>query len=1053
MIEVVDVSKTYKTGEFEQRALDGVSITFRDSEFVSILGPSGSGKTTLLNILGGLDRADAGDVIINGTSTKQYRASNWDTYRNHHVGFIFQSYNLIPHQNVLSNVELALTLSGIDRSQRRRRALEALKKVGLEDHINKKPNQLSGGQMQRVAIARALVNDPDIVLADEPTGALDSETGISVMELLVEISKDRLVIMVTHNPDLASKYSTRIVNLADGKIVGDSAPVESNEVTKGISRLAKSGKASMSFATALSLSFNNLMSKKGRTIMTALAGSIGIIGIAAILALANGVNEYIAQTEEETLASYPLTISKSSYDLTSLLTGYQSATSTESDSATLEDGSINYDGQIAANTMLTNMFSQIETNDLASFKEFLDSGESGIEQYVNLIQYEYDVTPQIFMADTTDGVIQLNPGALTSMTSSSITSSSIYGSFSMTSTNSFNEMIDNSELLSEQYEVLAGRWPENYDECVLVLSSSGKISDFTLYSLGVLDPQEFETMLQDMMNSQEVEIPSVDVDFTYGDALSLSFKVVNSCNMFQYNSSTGTWTDMSGDDDYMIDQINAGLDLKVVGVVKPYEGISSGVLTEGIAYPSSLTQYLMEEASNSEIVQQQIANPDVDVFSGSTFADLNAGTTESLDLSSMFSIDEDVMQSAFSFDTSLLSGATIDASSINSALDSDTLAQIMADMPMPNMSSLITGGEISAEQQEQIDQIAANIAYGFLTYWYDQHPSETITSSTDISEDFEAYMETSEVQAQINQIAMIEGVATATQVQEVIGSYMTDTFQPYFSNAILTIIDQFAQGISQALQEQMAAVSAQMGSAFSFDSEIFASAISFSMSEEDLSSIMTAIYSDGVSSYDNNLARMGYADIDSPSSISFYPIDFSSKDQVISIIDAYNNLMEASGQDEKVISYSDFVGLLMSSVTDIVNMISYVLIAFVSISLVVSSIMIGIITYISVLERKKEIGILRAMGASKGNIANVFNAETFIEGLLSGILAILVVWIVSLPVNAIVYDLYAVSNIMSLPITAALILVLISVVLTFIAGLIPSQAASRKDPVEALRSE
>lgn len=1068
MIEIHGISKSYKTGSFVQKALDNVSITFRDSEFVAVLGTSGSGKTTLLNILGGLDRADEGDIVINGVSTQDYHSSDWDTYRNHRIGFIFQSYNLIPHQSVVSNVELALTLAGVSRSERRERALAALARVGLAEHAQKKPNQLSGGQMQRVAIARAIINDPDIVLADEPTGALDTDTGIQVMDILSEISQDRLVIMVTHNPDLAKKYADRIVRLSDGRIIDDSDPAEAyqantrankrSEFSKKGSRSSKkeaglnkkeakpSKKASMSFATALSLSFNNLMSKKGRTAMTAIAGSIGIMGIAAILALSNGVNEYIARTEEETLSSYPLTINKSNYDLTALITGGSASEAEEGSSS----------DQIPTTNLLSSIFSHIQNNDLASLKEYFDSGNSGIEQYVNAIQYGYDVSPQIFKSDTSDGVVQLSPGTLSSLTASSASSSSVYSSMSI-SMDSFSVMLDEVSLLSEQYDVVAGNWPQNYDECVLVLSSDGSVSDYTLYSLGILDTSELESMVMSMLSSEEIEVSEADVDFTYEDALSLTFKVVNGCDMYQYNSETETWTDMSVDTEFMTAAIEDALELKVVGVVQPSETSSVGALSEGIAYPSSLILHLMQEAGESEIVQQQLANPEVDVLTGRTFDELNSDEAEAFDMSSMFIVDEEALQEAFGFDTSYLGTIQIDASAISDSIDSEALANMLSNMPTPDLSSLTgdssSDSSLSEEQQAQINQISQQIVDGFLPFWYERHSGESITEQTDMSEDFSAYLTSDQVQMQMAQIVAIQGSATAELVSQAMSDYMTNTFEPYLNQVMYSMMSQMATSIESALSEQMSALSSLMGSAFSFDTEAFVNAISFNMTEEDLYSIMNGLYSSDVSSLDNNLSTLGYADEEDPSSISIYSIDFESKDAVMAIIDDYNDSMESLGEEDKVVVYSDLIGSLMSTVTNIVNMIGYVLIAFVSISLVVSSIMIGIITYISVLERRKEIGILRAMGASKGNIANVFNAETIIEGLFAGVFAIAIVLLISIPVNAFVLSVFSVSNIMSLPALAAAVLILISVALTFIAGLIPSSAASRRDPVEALRSE
>ncbi len=1069
MIELKNISKSYKMGSFEQRALDDVSISFRDNEFVAVLGPSGSGKTTLLNILGGLDRSDSGDIVINGTSTKRYKSSDWDTYRNHRIGFIFQSYNLIPHQTILSNVELALTLSGVSRVERRARAAEALEKVGLGDHINKKPNQLSGGQMQRVAIARALVNDPDIVLADEPTGALDTTTGTQVMDLLSEIANDRLVIMVTHNPELAESYATRIVRLSDGQISDDSNPLVSDGVSEnsvlaaaliagepvvsdaatasfeGATQRKRERKASMSFLTALSLSFNNLMTKKGRTFLTAFAGSIGIIGIAAILALSNGVNEYIAKVEEDTLSSYPLTISKSSYDVTSLITGTSTATTVKSDTST---GDISTT-VIPEKTVLSDMFAKIKSNDLSSFKTYLDSGQSGIEQYVNTIRYGYGITPQIYGSDTSDGVVQLNPSSFSKMTSTSMSSSSAFDS--LFSSSSFEEMIDDQDLLDSQYDVVTGRWPESYDECVLVLGKSGTLSDFTLYNLGVLDPEELESLMKKVMKSEKVDIPDTVASFTYNDAMNLTFKVVPSCDDYKLNAEYGTWTDMSDDEEYMLQQVNNGTTLKVVGVVRPNSTTSTVALSQGIAYTHGLITHLMSQAAASPIVQQQKANPEIDVFTGKTFDELQSGQVGSLDFGSMISVDQDAIRNAFSFDTSALdtSSSNVDTSSL---MDVPAMTTMLSNIPSPDFSSL-NNTSLTTDQLAAVNKIESNLVSGFITYWFSRHPGETISATTNINPDLETYLVTDGVQKQINQIVFITGQASASQVQNILRSYMANTFMPYLQNMMAQTVQQMADVMVTSMQQSMNSLVSSMGNAISLDTSVFASAIHFNMDQGDLTSLLTNYMNASELTYDNNISKLGYAEEGNPESISIYPKDFADKGHVLTVIDAYNQQMQDEGKTDQVISYTDIMGSLISSVTDIVNMISLVLIAFVSISLVVSSIMIGIITYISVLERKKEIGILRAMGASKRNIGNVFNAETIIEGLIAGVFAIVVVLAASIPVNMIVLNLFQVSNIMTLPWTSAVALIGISVVLTLVAGLIPSSAASRRDPVEALRSE
>ena len=1132
LIELKDLRKSYKTGDFVQKALDGVSLNLRDNEFVAILGPSGSGKTTLLNVLGGLDHADSGDIVINGTSTKDYKSKDWDTYRNHRIGFVFQSYNLIPHQTILSNVELALTLSGVSRAERTRRAKEALEAVGLEQHVNKKPAQLSGGQMQRVAIARALVNDPEIVLADEPTGALDTKTGVQIMNILKQVASDRLVVMVTHNPELAQEYATRIVNLADGKITGDSDPYDpaagigvDKKATAFIAPPvdAKQGakKASMSFLTALGLSFNNLMTKKGRTFLTAFAGSIGIIGIAAILALASGVNNYIADTEEDALTSYPLTITKSSFDMTSLLTatmGYTGGDGSSDDSSSADPDAI------PQTNIMSDMFAEVKNNDLKSFKQYLDSGDSGIEPYVNTIQYNYAVTPQVFMADTdANGVKQLNPSSFASLFQNSISTSSLSATGG-SGMSMFSEMLDDQNILDQQMDVVAGHWPENYDEAVLVLNDQGGLSDYALYSLGVYDPDAMTDMAEQAMNGDTVTVPDTSGDFTIDDALKLHFKVIPAADEYQYSASSGTWTDMSKDTDYMKQQVDNGIDLKIVGVVKKSDTATTSALQEGVAYSPALTRQLMAQAADTDIVKQQLANPDVDVFTGKTFEELQDEQGEDFDMSSMFSVDQDKLKDAFSFDASALENAGsgmsldtsaldvgsmdmgsmdmsgMDLSSVTSIFNEDTMKQVMQNAPAFQFNGQPGAGDAAADasgtdattgadaggasaagaaltddQRQQIQSAASQLAAGYAA-WSTEHADEDPATPQTIAE----YMQTDQAQQILAPLQENLDQSMQDQINSAMQDYMTNQFAPYLAGAMQSMMEQAAKamaiGMAQQMQTQMAAATGQIGSqlsnaisgqlqsqmgelsnamqnGFTFDPQKFADAITVNMSQGDLTSLLTNYMNASDITYDGNLKKLGYADEDDPESISIYPIDFPAKQSVIDIIDAYNDQQTAAGNDEGTIQYSDIAGTLMSSVTSIVNTISLVLIAFVGISLVVSSIMIAIITYISVLERKKEIGILRAMGASKFNIANVFNAETIIEGLISGIFAIAVVYLASVPVNAFVLQGWHVPNVMALPPQDALALIAISVGLTLIAGLIPSSMASRRDPVEALRSE
>ncbi|WP_417801924.1 ATP-binding cassette domain-containing protein [Thermophilibacter provencensis] len=1079
MLELNDICKRYVTAGFTQVALDHVSVAFRDSEFVAVLGPSGSGKTTMLNIVGGLDHFDEGDLVIDGISTRRYKDRDWDAYRNNRIGFVFQSYNLIPHQTILANVELALTLSGVGRAERRRRALDALARVGLADHVNKRPSQLSGGQMQRVAIARALINDPEILLADEPTGALDSATSVQVMDLLKEVARDRLVIMVTHNPELAHQYATRIVELADGRITADSDPFDPATAPRREAKHAR--RTSMSFLTALGLSFNNLMTKKGRTIMTAFAGSIGIIGIAAILALANGVNEYIAKVEEDTLSSYPLTISKQSMDISGMLSedagpGGGAAASEEGEGDGEKDG----DGQIPEFMMLTDMFASVGSNDLSGLKSYLETNPEGLDEDVNAIQYDYGLTPLVYKADTSGGAVQLNPNALsTAMTggaSGTATAGMSTGGMSV-----FNEMIDDQELLESQYDVVAGRWATAADECVLVLTQSGRISDYTLYGIGVLDPAELTKMVNSAMSGTAGDnaVEREDVDFTYDDALGLSFKVIAPTDAYRKNEETGGWTNMSSDEQFMASAVDNGLDLHVVGVVRPNESSDAKALSSGIAYTPELTLELMDRAASSQIVQQQLADPEVDVFTGKSFDTLQEEARQGVDLESLFTVDEDRLRSAFSFDTSGLaagfdpsgldlSGLSVDLSGVADSIDVESL---VAGVPAPDFSSILdqelSDPALTTEQLEEVATLGGQLAQDFVAWW-GANAGALDPEDPDLAQKvagyFEQYLATEGAQAILAQIDAVAGPAVRGRVEEIVRGYVSNDLAPYLQGFMQSMSSQIGSAISSQLQAAMTQVLSQYASqaaaslsnlqdAFSVDVDALSSAVQFNMDAEDLTSLMESYANASQLTYDNNLQTLGYATPDDPAAIEIYPRDFEAKERVIDVIDAYNDQQRAAGNEEGVITYTDYMGVIMGSVTDIVNMISLVLIAFVSISLVVSSIMIGIITYISVLERKKEIGILRAIGASKGNVASVFNAETFIEGLISGLFAIAVVVAVSVPVNAWVLADYNVENIMSLPWTSAAVLVCISVVLTLVAGLIPSSAASRRDPVEALRSE
>lgn len=1088
MIEVRELKKEYRTGDFIQKALDGVSVTFRDNEFVAVLGPSGSGKTTLLNILGGLDTADSGEIIINGTSTREYKSADWDTYRNHRIGFVFQSYNLIPHQTVRANVELAMTLTGVGTEERRTRAEEALDKVGLKGHENKKPSQLSGGQMQRVAIARALVNNPEIVLADEPTGALDTETGIQVMNLLQEIAKDRLVIMVTHNPALAEQYANRIITLKDGSILEDKKPVTAEELKSSArTKIGESDagtKTSMSFRTALSLSFSNLMSKKGRTALTAFAGSIGIIGIAAILALSNGVNGYIAKVEEDTLSSYPLTISKNAADISSMFAGMagnskddkkKEADSDSDGGSTVQEDSGNTNSaakaentEIKQRNVLGNVFGSTRKNDLVAFKKYLDSKGNKVRRNASVITYNYGITPLIYQINSGSDPIQVN--ATDGMDAN-------YESFGIqnSSNTGFYQMLDDEKLLKQQYEVVAGKWPKESTEAVLVLNKDGSIPDFTLYQLGYYDRKEYDRAMIKYRETGKLEMNTEkQKPFRYKDALKLSYSVISPGEIYSYNSPTGTWLDQSKNKAFMAGKLENGIKLKVVGVIKPNGKTRSNALQPGVGYLPSLTSQIIDRMKDADIVKQQLADPDVDVFTGKTFEALKEENGASLDMSKLFSINQSMLASAFKFDASKLQKAfgmsplaNIDYSKALSKVNTTSLAQNMmsdimqelAEFPayLQQQNITLTPAEQSMITTET-SQLIATLLAGYPAFASDYGTNHPGAAQSEI---ITAYLSSTNSRTAIS--------STATRIaQNLNRSDLRGTIERaltnYMQGRMAKIMGRFMNQVMTEMQKQLGAqissgatmngdMASAMKSAFSVNPSAFAKAFSLNMDETQMAALFSQFMNNGIVTYDSNLKKMGYADKSNPESISIYPSSFERKDKVIEGIDSYNARMKRSGRKSRVITYTDIMGTLMSSVTDIINMISYVLMAFISVSLIVSSIMIGIITYISVLESRKEIGILRAMGASKRNIANIFNAETFIEGLLSGVFAILFVYLVSIPINMVVLSSFNVERIMRLPIGAALVLIGISVFLTYIAGLIPSRSAAKRDPVEALRSE
>ena len=1079
MLQVKNICKEYRTGNLVQKALDDVSLNLRDNEFVAILGPSGSGKTTLLNIIGGLDRYDSGDLIINEISTKDYTDRDWDSYRNHTIGFVFQSYNLIPHQTILANVELALTISGISKGERRNKAIHALEEVGLGEQIHKKPNQLSGGQMQRVAIARALVNNPDILLADEPTGALDSDTSVQVMDLLKEVAKDRLVVMVTHNPELAEEYATRIVKLRDGKIRSDSHPFKVEEELTAPPEHKNMGKTSMSFLTSLSLSFNNLKTKKGRTLLTAFAGSIGIIGIALILSLSNGVNQYIADIEEETLSEYPLQIQSSGLDMTAMLT----------DPAAGAGGEEAEEADIQVGNMLTGMFSTVGTNDLESLKAYLDSGDSGIEEYTNAIEYAYNVSPQIYSADTEE-VRQVHPDqSFKAMGLGSAESTNSMMSMMM-STDVFRKMPDNRSMYENQYDVKAGHWPTNRNECVLVLTPDGNIGDFLLYTLGLRDFSELDQMVNQFTREEEVVIPEIHDSYSYEDILGIRFKLVAATDYYVYDEEYNLWKDKRDDKAYMKQLVQNGEDMEIVGIVQPKEDATAAMLSFGIYYPSELVDYVSEKAAKSEIVKAQLADHNRNIFTGKGF-DAKENGENAFEMDSLFTIDEQKVQSAFQVDGSKLN---LDLSGINHAMSDLSLPQL-------DMEEVISQLQIQISA-EQVQTLVTDLMNGYEEY-VKQHPEADVSQFPVY---FRQYMENGGAQAlrEAIQKALQENGGqplTQEQVQLILQGTMDGynayaqenqlpdigKFNEYFAayldseqakaaleksmnafiqsngleekipaileNYVQTVAGSVSSRLERELTASMSQFAAAMQGAFSFDAETFASAIQMNMTEQELTELMASMMSKEIYTYDSNLAKLGYAEKSNPSQIALYPKDFESKEEVVKILDAYNARMEKEDED-KVISYTDLVGSLMSSVTTIVNLISYVLIAFVAISLVVSSIMIGVITYISVLERKKEIGILRAIGASKRNVSQVFNAETFIIGALAGLIGIGMTLLLLLPTNAIIHSLAGNDNMNAvLPPIGGMILVVLSILLTLLGGIIPSRKAAKEDPVTALRTE
>ena len=1064
MLQLKKIHKQYKTGDLVQTALDKVSLSLRDCEFVAILGPSGSGKTTLLNIIGGLDRYDSGDLIINGISTKKYTDRDWDSYRNHTIGFVFQSYNLIPHQTVLANVELALTISGVSGAERRRRATEALQKVGLGNQLHKHPTEMSGGQMQRVAIARALVNNPDILLADEPTGALDSETSIQVMELLKEVAKDRLVVMVTHNPELAHQYATRIVQLKDGVIRSDTDPFEPDTAQLAPPVHKSMGRSSMSPLTSLSLSFNNLLTKKARTLLTAFAGSIGIIGIALIISLSAGVNQYIDDTERSTLSEYPLQILSSGMDLTSMLT---------SGSPTSASGTTAEEGMVPVRQLITQMVAGITSNDLQSLKTYLESDDCTIAEDATSIEYSYNVQPQIYREDADGSIRQVNPDSSLSSLGISSTSSTNSMMSSMMNTSVFYQLPESDELYNSQYEVKAGRWPEKYNECVAVLGADGTITDYALYALGLRDSAELDKMIQQFAQNQNVDVPTDFKTYRYSDFIGIQFKLVNAADRYLRDDDHNAWVDKSDDKDFMKSLVASGETLTVVGVVQPKEDASASMLSSGIAYPAALTQHVIAAAADSQMVKDQLASPSINVMNGEPFG---AEDASAFDMSSLFRIDTDMLKSAFQFDTSKLnfdlSGAfDLDNGSVDlgSLLDPDDFQLDLdltetPDLDMSTLTDLFANMDLSVSE-DKMQELAQKVLVGYKDYVI----GNGILNLNKIS--FSQYLKSDAFKTLMNdamgelfdqdalQAQFSEAMQTAmSTLMESYSSQISETLQTQLGSAMQTamtkLMTQMSQNIQSQMQQSFSQLGSQMESALKIDATAFQKAIQFNMSEDDLTDLMKSAMLSSTATYDSNLQTLGYADLDAPSQIKIYPQDFDHKASVVAKLDAYNDNMRSQGADDKVIHYTDVVGTLMTSVTEIINMISNMLVAFVSISLVVSSIMIGVITYISVLERRKEIGILRAIGASKRNISEVFNAETFIIGLCSGVMGVVLSEILLIPGNMLIQKISNGTNVVArLPLNAALVLIVLATVLTILGGFIPAKGASRSDPVKALRSE
>lgn len=1095
MLQLKNIKKEYITGDLHQTALAGVSLNLRESELVAILGPSGSGKSTLLNIIGGLDQYDSGDLIINGISTKKYTDRDWDSYRNHTVGFVFQSYNLIPHQTVLANVELALTISGVSKAQRRQRAVAALEQVGLGNQLHKKPNQMSGGQMQRVAIARALVNNPSILLADEPTGALDSETSIQVMDLLKEVSKDRLVVMVTHNPELATEYADRIVRVKDGRIIDDSAPFEVNDTELKEPEHKNMGKSSMSFGSALALSFNNLKSKKGRTLLTAFAGSIGIIGIALIMALSFGFQKYIDNVQEDTLANNPLVLQSDTADFMSLMMPQaQKQQDTDAPQTGIEEQPV-----------LSNVFQHIGSNDLAAFKAHLEENDSKIGHTLNAVQYDYGVEPFVY-AIKPDGYQQVNPSRLfKDLTGNDLVSA-------LLDLDAFTEIPDNQELMESQYQLLEGHWPSTYDEVVFVLPAPNQISDHLAYTLGMKDLDSLDKMIDLLMAGSEMDTPSDPLHWSYSDLMSLTFQLVSVPDLYQFNNGYGIWEDMTKDAEYMQNVIQNGETLHVVGVVCPQPNSGAMTLNPGIAYHKDLTRHVIEKSGQAQIVKDQLANPEINVFNGKPYD--NPEHTEPIDFQDMISIDENAISEAFGIDVSesaivklmeeylekMASASRVDTSGAEQAFTAtlcDLTRQMLLQQIGENGSATLSIDSVSAMAESflqsdyavsAIDKLTGSYSVstsllcdvyqplmtGLVTEYVASHylaelPPEAETQSLPADTDDTA-TEAAEIASDETVIPTVPSLPiedpsqeipymelTVQSVENLVGSF---TDNPVVSGAATIMGKKMMEPvILESLITQAAGFGDELAryftDSFYVDSDKLVSAFHFNVTESEMRRVMEALSPQNKKqTLESTLKYLGYAEWEKPVAMSFYLKDFNAKEEFVEFLSDYNKSMEDSDHPEQVIRYNDMAAMMMDSVRIIINTVSYVLIAFVAVSLLVSSIMIGIITYISVMERTKEIGVLRAMGASKHNISQVFNAETFIIGLGSGILGVGISLLLLIPANILIRNLMETQQLTAqLPFFGGLLLIIISMLLTLLGGLIPAKQAAKKDPVIALRSE